>query len=161
MAMESLEYEQESTYSGWLFFAGTILGIAGLMRIIDGFWAFSYDGVLPENLEGALFGDDLAAYGWANIIIGAILILASFAVLTRSQFARWIGDHRRGDRGRLGRLVDPLLPRVGAHLRDPGHPRGVRPGGPRWPCVRLTSGPACCSPSGRWRPCFPGAPSRT
>src|SRR6187200_360834 len=91
MAMESLEYERESTYSGWLFFAGTILGIAGLMRLIDGFWAFSYDGALPENLEGALFGDDLSAYGWANIIIGAILILSSFAVLTRSQFARWIG----------------------------------------------------------------------
>jgi hypothetical protein len=91
MAMESLEYDRESTYSGWLFFAGTILGIAGLMRIIDGFWAFAYDGALPENFEGALFGDDLSAYGWAHIIIGSILILASFAVLARSQFARWIG----------------------------------------------------------------------
>jgi len=91
MAMESLEYDRESTYSGWLFFAGTVLGMAGLMRIIDGFWAFSYDGALPEDFEGALFGDDLAAYGWAHIIVGVILLLASFAVLTRSQIARWFG----------------------------------------------------------------------
>jgi len=91
MAMESLEYERESTYSGWLFFAGTVLGIAGLMRLIDGFWALSYDGALPENLDGALLGDNLESYGWANITIGVILILASFAVLARSQFFRWIG----------------------------------------------------------------------
>ena len=134
MAMESLGIRaRESTYSGWLFFAGTILGIAGLMRLIDGFWAFSYDGALPENLEGALFGDDLSAYGWANIIIGAILILSSFAVLDAVAVRPLDRDHRRRHRGHLGRLVDPLLPRVGTHLRDPGHPRGLRPGGPRWP----------------------------
>ena len=77
--------------SGWLFFAGTILGIAGLMRIFDAIWAFRYDGVLPENLEGALFGTSLSTYGWIYLVVGAILILSSFAVLSRSQFARWIG----------------------------------------------------------------------
>ena len=37
-----------------MFFAGTIMGIAGIMRIFDGVWAFRYDGALPENLEGAI-----------------------------------------------------------------------------------------------------------
>jgi hypothetical protein len=77
--------------SGWLVFAGTILGIAGIMRIFDGIWAFRYDGVVPDELEGALLGTSLSTYGWLWLIVGIVLILCSFAVLSRSQLARWIG----------------------------------------------------------------------
>lgn len=89
------QYDQPVSYAdpelGWLFFAGTVLGIAGIMRIFDAFWAFRYDGALPDELEGALLGTSLSTYGWVWLIVGVILIGASFAVLTRSQFARWIG----------------------------------------------------------------------
>ena len=85
-----LESDAESP-SGWLVFAGTVLGIAGIMRIFDGFWAFRYDGAVPDDLEGALLGTSLSTYGWVYVIVGVILILSSFAVLTGSQFARWIG----------------------------------------------------------------------
>src|SRR5215471_17828564 len=37
--------------AGWLLFAGTMLGLAGIMRIIDSIWAFSYHGSLPDNLR--------------------------------------------------------------------------------------------------------------
>lgn len=84
----STDYEGPS---GWLYFAGTILGLAGVMRLFDASWAFRYDGVLPDELEGAVLGTSLSTYGWAYIIVGVVLILASFAVLYRSQFARWIG----------------------------------------------------------------------
>ena len=85
------EYSDADAPSGWLFFAGTVLGIAGIMRIFDGIWAFRYDGAIPDQLEGAILGTSLSSYGWLWIIIGIILILSSFAVLARSQFARWIG----------------------------------------------------------------------
>lgn len=77
--------------AGWLFFAGTILGVAGLMRIFDAIWAFRYDGAVPDALEGAVLGTSLTTYGWVYLIVGVILIGSSFAVLNRSQFARWIG----------------------------------------------------------------------
>jgi hypothetical protein len=76
---------------GWMFFAGTILGITGIMRIFDGIWAFRYDGALPDNLEGAVLGTSLSTYGWVWLIIGVLLIVASFGVLSGSQFSRWIG----------------------------------------------------------------------
>ena len=89
------QLESESGFheegSGWLFFAGTILGLAGIWRIFDAIWAFHYHGALPDDLEGALLGTSLSTYGWLWIIIGVILLLSSFAVLSRSQFARWIG----------------------------------------------------------------------
>ena len=77
--------------SGWLFFAGTILGIAGIMRIFDGIWALRFDGDVPDELESALLGTSLSTYGWVWIIVGVVLVASSFAVLNRSQFARWIG----------------------------------------------------------------------
>ncbi len=49
---------------GWLFFAGTILGMAGIMRLFDALWAFRYDGVVPDELEGAVLGTSLSSYGW-------------------------------------------------------------------------------------------------
>jgi len=76
---------------GWMFFAGTMLGLAGLMRLVDAIWAFSYHGALPENLKDGVLGSNLHTYGWAWLIVGAILIVSSFLVLVRSQFARWIG----------------------------------------------------------------------
>jgi hypothetical protein len=77
--------------SGWLFFAGTILGLAGIMRILDGIWALRYEGVLPEGLRDAVLGHDLDTYGWLWIVAGVVLILASFGILAHSQLSRWIG----------------------------------------------------------------------
>jgi hypothetical protein len=76
---------------GWLFFAGTVLGIAGIMRIFDAIWAFRYHGALPNNLENAIFGHSLKTYGWVYLVVAAILLVSSFGVLARSQFSRWIG----------------------------------------------------------------------
>jgi hypothetical protein len=84
-------YADEDRGYGWLFFAGTVLGLAGLMRIIDAIWAFSYNGALPERLEDGVLGDSLTTYAWLWLVVGAVLILSSFLVLTRSQFARWVG----------------------------------------------------------------------
>ena len=77
--------------TGWLFFAGTVLGLAGLMRVIDALWAFRYNGALPDNLKDGVLGSSLTNYAWVWLIVGLILILSSFLLLARSQFARWIG----------------------------------------------------------------------
>ncbi|HVN49993.1 MAG TPA: hypothetical protein VMT43_01100 [Acidimicrobiales bacterium] len=84
-------YPDEMKGSGWLFFAGTILGLAGLMRIIDAFWAFRYKGALPEGLQNGLFGSNLKHYAWVWLAVGIILIVSSFLILARSQVARWVG----------------------------------------------------------------------
>jgi hypothetical protein len=77
--------------SGMLFFAGTMLGFAGILRIIDAIWAFSYNGALPDNLKDGVLGSDLTNYAWAWLIVGVVLLVSSGFVLVRSQFARWIG----------------------------------------------------------------------
>jgi len=84
-------FDDEQVGFGWLFFAGTVLGLAGLMRIVDSLWAFSYGGSLPENLKDSVLGDNLTTYAWVWLGVGILLIVSSFLLLTRSQFARWVG----------------------------------------------------------------------
>jgi hypothetical protein len=76
---------------GWILFAAVVLGVAGVMRIFDAIWAFRYHGVLPQNLEGAIFGTSLKTYGWLYLAVAAVLILCALAVLGRSQIGRWVG----------------------------------------------------------------------
>lgn len=76
---------------GWLFLAGTLLGFAGLMRIVDSIWAFRYKGALPDNLQDGVLGSNLKNYAWVWLIVGLILIVASVLVLSRNQFGRWVG----------------------------------------------------------------------
>jgi hypothetical protein len=84
-------YTDEVPGAGWLFFAGTMLGLAGLMRLLDSYWAFRYKGGLPADLHDGVLGSTLKNYAWAWLIVGIIMIGASFMILVRSQFARWIG----------------------------------------------------------------------
>src|SRR5271170_6032811 len=77
--------------TGWTIFAGTALLVVGVMRIFDAIWAFRYHGVLPSNLEAAIFGHSLKTYGWIYLIVAIVMILAGVGVMVRSQFSRWIG----------------------------------------------------------------------
>jgi hypothetical protein len=85
------EPRMEERGQGWLMFAAIVLGVAGIMRIFDAIWAFRYHGVLPQNLEDAIFGTSLKTYGWVYLIVAALLIVCAFAVLAGSQLGRWIG----------------------------------------------------------------------
>jgi len=77
--------------SGWLYFAGTVLGLAGLMRLVDSFWAFQYNGALPARLSDGVLGSNLTTYAWVWLFVGVLLIVSSWLLLSRSQFARWVG----------------------------------------------------------------------
>ena len=84
-------FDSEGTGSGWLFFAGTVLGLAGLMRVVDAFWAFGYNGAIPDNLKDGVLGSNLTTYGWVWLGVGLLLIVTSVLLQIRSQFARWLG----------------------------------------------------------------------
>ena len=76
---------QERPGIGWLVLAGTVLGLAGLMRVVDAIWAFGYKAALPDGLQDGILGSNLKTYAWTWLVVASILILAG------SQFARWVG----------------------------------------------------------------------
>ncbi len=81
----------EERGDGWLFFAGIVLLFAGVMRVFDSIWAFSYHGTVPADLEDAIFGHSLKTYGWVYLVVAIILFVCGIGVMMRSQISRWLG----------------------------------------------------------------------
>ena len=76
---------------GWLLFAAVVLVTGGIMRVIDALWAFDKDDEIGEGLQVLLWEDNLTAHGWLWLIVGILMIVAGFGVLSGSEAARWFG----------------------------------------------------------------------
>ena len=75
--------------SGWLTFAATMLGLVGILSVIDGIVALSK---ARFYVAGATYVfSDLRTWGWITLIIGVVAILAAGGVLAGAQWARWFG----------------------------------------------------------------------
>jgi hypothetical protein len=83
------EYYVDEEGSGWLFFAGTMLGLAGLFSTIDGIVALSKSTFYVADARYVF--SDLHTWGWIILAVGVVEICASVAILGRSQWARWFG----------------------------------------------------------------------
>ena len=80
--------------SGWLTFAATMLGLVGILSVIDGIVALSK---ARFYVAGATYVfSDLRTWGWITLILGVICILAAGGVLAGSQWARWFGIFAAG-----------------------------------------------------------------
>lgn len=74
--------------SGWITYSGIMLIIAGAVSIVDAIWAFRYNDTIVELV---IFEENLAAWGWIWLILGAVLIAAGFGVMNKTPWARWTG----------------------------------------------------------------------
>ncbi len=75
----------------WILFAGIVRILGGITEVFDAIWPFRYHGVLPANLEAAIFGHTLETYGWVDLVVAAIVMICGFLVVAGSGFARRIG----------------------------------------------------------------------
>jgi hypothetical protein len=74
---------------GWLLFAATMLGLAGILTVIDGIVALSRSKFFVGS-QTYVFSD-LRTWGWLMLLVGALLILAAMGVFAGSGFSRWFG----------------------------------------------------------------------
>ena len=77
--------------AGWLAFAGTVLVVSGVFKILDALWAFKYDDEVSEEVQTVLFENDLQSWGWVWLVVGVVLVLAGIAVVSGAEWARWVG----------------------------------------------------------------------
>ena len=87
---------------GWLSFAAIMLGPAGPWNLIDGLLAVGHSKVYGVNHTYVF--SDLRTWGWIVTILGALQLLAAFAIFAGSEFARWFGISSAGLNG-LGQLA--------------------------------------------------------
>ena len=84
-------YETEGTgWTGWIAFAGIMMIIAGSLASIFGLVAIvNDDWVVFTNRDAVAI--DLTAWGWIQLIVGAILFFSGFGVFTGNVLARTVG----------------------------------------------------------------------
>jgi len=87
-------YEFEEKGFGWLLFAATMLGLAGILSIFNGIGALSKASFYSANAHYVF--SDLRTWGWITLIVGILLIVAAMGVFSGSGFARWFGIFAAG-----------------------------------------------------------------
>jgi hypothetical protein len=75
--------------SGWVLFAGAMLGILATMNFIYGIAAVSKSSFLVGNAEFVAAG--VKTWGWVLILISAAQLAAAFGVMAQWTGVRWAG----------------------------------------------------------------------
>jgi hypothetical protein len=79
-----------SGWVGWIFFAGVMLVIGGSLNLIYGLVAILNDQWVVWGARGAVYFD-ITTWGWIQLIVGIIVMLAGFGVMTGNILARTVG----------------------------------------------------------------------
>jgi hypothetical protein len=67
---------------GWLVFAGLMTVLLGLYHAGAGFTALFRDDVYATTPAGAVISTNFTAWGWLQIVLGAVLVAAGAALLS-------------------------------------------------------------------------------
>jgi hypothetical protein len=82
------EVKSSSGWVGWIGFAGIILILSGAFSAIQGLVAIIGPGAYFVVSDGTLFLLDVTGWGWWSLIIGLLLALTGFALLSGATWAR-------------------------------------------------------------------------
>jgi hypothetical protein len=82
-------YGDADSGEGWVLFAGTMLGLLGVLNLIDGIAAVSNSSFFVNDAKFVLSG--LNTWGWVIIVLGAVQVALSFGVYAKVKGLRWIG----------------------------------------------------------------------
>jgi magnesium-transporting ATPase (P-type) len=81
--------DEEDFLSGWVAFAGVVLVIAGLFNVMYGLAAIlNDDNILQVGGQGVVVWST-TAWGWATLIVGALMACTGFGLFAGQGWARW------------------------------------------------------------------------
>ena len=79
---------------GWKSFAGVMIIIAGALNIIDGLVAIvdhTYYAKISSGNVDLTITNNVKTWGWVELILGIILILAGYGIFSGATWARVVG----------------------------------------------------------------------
>jgi hypothetical protein len=81
---------QRFTGSGWLSFAGIIILLIGVFKLIEAIWALR-NRHYRADVNGAIYLFSLTGWGWLHLLLGIALIATGIGVLGGQEWARGLG----------------------------------------------------------------------
>lgn len=84
-------YERDARAgSGWVAFAGIMVGLVGVLNLFYGIAAIDNSSFYAESERFVLF-TDLNAWGWIHTLLGIVQIGAAFSIFNGHAYGRVIG----------------------------------------------------------------------
>ena len=75
---------------GWALFAAVMLITVGCFQVIAGIAAIAEDDIYAQT-PNYILELDVTTWGWAHLLLGAILILSGLGIMTGNVLARSVG----------------------------------------------------------------------
>jgi multisubunit Na+/H+ antiporter MnhF subunit len=92
---ENMDSADSGLGQGWKSFAGVMIIIVGCLNIIDGLVAIfdhTYYAKVSSNGNVSLtITNNIKTWGWVELILGIILILAGYGIFSGATWARVVG----------------------------------------------------------------------
>src|SRR3712207_2869537 len=79
----------ERADSGWVWFAGAMIGLFGAINIVYGIAAIDESRFYVAGAEHVI--GDLRLWGWFLLVVGAVQLTAGAGIFAASNAARWVG----------------------------------------------------------------------
>ena len=80
-----------SAMHGWVFFAGIIMIMIGFFHAFEGLVGIFKDHYYLVTKNGLVISVSYTTWGWILLILGVIVLLAGFGVMTGALWARIVG----------------------------------------------------------------------
>ena len=84
---------QQRRGTGWIVTSAILLILAGASLLINGLWALHANNTIQNSTKGTLLfsENNLDTWGWIYVIVGAVVLVAGFAVFWRTTWAVYVG----------------------------------------------------------------------
>lgn len=87
MSTQYQQQEKVSGWTGWIFFAGIMMIMSGVLWAMQGLFAVLNDEWVVRGENGALLLD-ITGWGWIHILLGLLAILIGVLLFRGNMFAR-------------------------------------------------------------------------
>jgi vacuolar-type H+-ATPase subunit I/STV1 len=92
--VERAEVQPERPVTGWVawvFFAGGMLVLVGVIQVITGLVSLFRDRVYAVRPDRLLVDVNYDVWGWTHIVLGVLFVVLGYAVLSAKRWARFTG----------------------------------------------------------------------
>ena len=83
--------EPASVGAGWVLFAAIVMIVGGIFAFFEGLAALLKSGRFYTTVANYPYGGNVKTWGWIVLIVGIIVVLAGFSVMTGALWARIVG----------------------------------------------------------------------
>jgi hypothetical protein len=77
----------KTTWAGWVFFAGVMLLVTGVVNVVEGFVALSQS-TRVVMVEDYLYMINIRDWGWTLVVFGAVMLVSGLGLFAASNVAR-------------------------------------------------------------------------